>query len=361
MGKKSKKQQITVKEEEIDLGKLFLLIGGAFSSFFRFLGKIIKGVFHYFILLLIFIKEHLLKVAVAGLVGIIIGYGIDFTKEDKYSYDMIIEPNYGSIDQVFEKMEYYNVLIEEEDSVALHKEFNITHEEANSLVSFKLEPYETKKDQILAYDAFIKNTDTLTQNNFTFNDFVGDGTSQFDSKRYVYRVTSRINNLTTFGHEILADIEKNPTIQKKKRIQLYTLKLDSIAAKVALAEIDSLRSLYKKVILLELEKEIIPNASSTYLDFSKESKTNNNDIALFNISNDLNEKLIEIEKSKENSLDVVNVITTFNPVGANRGKLSDSYKFILGYLFSSGMLLFLLLKRLNNYLTYYKNQNTQII
>jgi hypothetical protein len=45
---------------------------------------------------------------------------------DKYSYDMIIEPNYGSIDQVFEKMEYYNVLIEEKDSIRLHKEFNIS-------------------------------------------------------------------------------------------------------------------------------------------------------------------------------------------------------------------------------------------
>ncbi|MCF6279443.1 MAG: hypothetical protein L3J14_03765 [Flavobacteriaceae bacterium] len=360
MGKKNKKNQITVKEEEIDLGKLFTLIGNVFSNLFEFIGRVLKNFFHYFILLLIFIKEHLVKIGIAIILGAIIGYAIDSTVLDKYSYDMIIEPNYGSIDQIFEKMEYYNVLIEEKDSLRLHKEFNISYEEANSLVSFKLEPYETKKDQILAYDTFIKNTDTLTQRNFTFSDFVGDGTSQFDSKRYVYRINSKINNLTLFGDKILADIEKNPTIQKKKRIQLYTLKLDSIAARVALREIDSLRSIYKKVTLSELEKEITPNSSSTYLDFSKESKSNNNDIALFNISKDLNKKLIEIEKAKETSLDVVNVITTFNPVGSNRGKISDTYKFILTYLFGGGMLAFLLLKRLNNYLNHYKNKNIQL-
>lgn len=352
-----KKNQITVKEEEVDLGKLFSMIGSMFSNLFRFIGKILKGLFHYFILLLIFIKAHLVKIGIATILGVLIGYAVDSTVPDKYSYDMIIEPNYGSIDQIFEKMEYYNVLIEEEDSLRLHEEFNISFEDANSLVSFKLQPYETKKDQILAYDDFITNTDTLTQKIFSFNDFIGDGTSQFDSKRYVYRINSKINNLTLFGDKILADIELNPTIQKKKRIQLYTLKLDSIAARNSLREIDTLRSTYKKVLLSELGKETTPNGSSTYLDFSQESKSNNNDIELFNISKNLNKKLIQIEKDKETSIDVVNVITTFNPIGANRGKLSDSYKFILGYLFGGGMLALLLLKRLNNYLIQYKTQN----
>lgn len=358
MGKKNKKNQITVKEEEIDLGKLFSMIGNMLTNLFRFIGKMLKGFFHYFILLLIFIKEHIVRIGIALLLGVIIGTILDMTSPNKYSYDMIIEPNYGSIDQVFEKMEYYNVLIQEGDSVRLNKEFDISYKEANSLVGFSLRPYETKKDQILAYDHFIKNTDTLTQKYFTFTDFVGEGTSQFDSKRYVYRINSKINNLTIFGDKILADIETNPTIQKKKRIQLYTLKLDSIAARVALREIDTLRSTYKKVTLSELGKEITPNSNSTYLDFSKESESNNNDLALFNISKDLNNKLIEIEKAKETSLDVVNVITTFNSVGANRGKLSDSYKFILGYLFGGGILALLLLKRLNNYLIQYKNKNT---
>ncbi len=358
MSDKENKSPITVKEEEIDLGKLFSLIGNAFSKLFSFVGNLLKGIFHYFILFLLFIREHLVKLGIAIALGIFIGFILDALSPDKYSYDMIIEPNYNSVHQIFEKMEYYNVLIDEKDSILLSKEFGISYKEANSLVSFKLEPYETKKDQILAYDQFIKSTDTLTQQYFTFKDFAEGGTSQFDSKQYVYRINSKINNLTMFGDKILADIELNPTIQKKKRIQLYTLKLDSIAARIALKEIDSLRSLYKKVTLLEVEKEKIPSSSSTYLDFSKESKSNNNDIALFNISKDLNKKLIEIEKAKETSIDVVNVITTFNPVGNNRGTLSGSYMVLLVYIFGGGMLSYLLLIRLNAYLVKYKEQNT---
>jgi hypothetical protein len=104
----------------------------------------LKGIFHYFILLLIFIKAHIVRIGIALLLGVVIGTVVDITSPDIYSYDMIIEPNYGSVDQIFEKMEYYNVLIEENDTIGLNKEFGFTYDEANSLVSFNLNPYETK-------------------------------------------------------------------------------------------------------------------------------------------------------------------------------------------------------------------------
>jgi len=360
MSEQENKTPITVKEEEIDLGKLFSLIGNAFSKLFKTIGALLKGVFHYLIVLLLFIKEHIVKLGIAIVLGLSIGYVLDSISSDKYSYDMIIEPNYESIHQIFEKAEHYNVLVQQRDSVALSEHFGISYFEANSLVSFKLNPYETKKDQIMAYDEFIKNTDTLTQQYFSFADFAVDGPSQFDSKKYGYRITSKINNLeiVNYGKKILEDVEMNPTIQKKKRIRLYTLKLDSISARQQLEEIDSLRSLYKKVTLLEVEKEQLPNSSSTYLDFSKNAETKNNDLALFNISKQLNEKLIEIEKAKVTSEDVVNVITDFNPLGNNRGKISDSYMVLLAYIFGGAMLFYLLLIRLNAYLVKYKEQNT---
>ena len=227
------------------------------------------------------------------------------------------------------------------------------------MLEFRLTPYETKKDQILAYDAFIKKTDTLTQKYFTFADFAVDGTSEFDSRRYGYRVNSTKYDLKLFGDKIIEDIEINPTIRKRREIKLMTLKLDSLAVRINLAEIDSLRSLYKTVTLLEVNKSVSPNSSSTYLDFSKESQSNNNDLALFKISKELNERLIEIEKEKEISIEVVNVITTFNPVGNNRKpSFIESERFKFGSFFGGVVLLFLLTKRLNNYLVQYKEQNT---
>ncbi|MDC9724256.1 MAG: hypothetical protein PSN34_16015, partial [Urechidicola sp.] len=346
----------TVKEEEIDLGKLFSLIGNAFSKLFSFIGNLLKGVFHYLVILLIFLKENILKIGISIILGASIGFVLDYITPPSYTYDMIIEPNYKSIDQIYEKTEYYNVLVSNKDSMILKESFNISYKSANSIVGFELNPYETRKDQILAYDAFLKTTDTLTHEYFTFNDFISDRVSKFDSKRYIYRITSTSPNMELFGDEILADIEKNPTIQKRKRIQLSTLKLDSIAARLALREIDSLRNLYKKVTLLEVEKEVSPNSSSTYLDFSKESKSNNNDLELFKISKSLNADLVEIESKKETSEDIINVITTFNSSGKKEGVFYETKMFLLGRLFGGIMLIFILLKKLNGYLTRYKEQ-----
>ncbi len=357
MSNKEDKSPITIKEEEIDFGKLFSMIGNMFSNLFKFLETILKGVFHYFILLLLFIKKNLKPLLIAIATGSVLGFSFDYIAPDEYTYDMIIEPNYGSIDQIFEKMEYYNVLIKSKDSATLSKEFDISYKDAKSLAKLELSAYETKKDQILAYDKFVKSTDTLTHEYFTFHDFVGEGTSKFDSKRYVYRIISYSPSLKLFSGKILADIESNPTIQKRKKIQLSTLKLDSIATRLALEEIDSLRSLYKRVTLLEVEKET-PTGSSTYLDFSQETQKNNNDIELFKIASSLNDRLIEIEKDKETSEEIVNIITVFNPAGKNLVTVYETRMFLFGSLFGGVVMLFILLKELNTYLSRYKEQIT---
>ena len=46
-------------EEEVDLGSLFVIIGKGFKNFFNFIGSIFKGIFHRFILILIFLRFHL--------------------------------------------------------------------------------------------------------------------------------------------------------------------------------------------------------------------------------------------------------------------------------------------------------------
>ena len=44
-----------IPEEEIDLGTLFNQIGKMFSSFFAFIGNIFKSIYHYLILLILFV------------------------------------------------------------------------------------------------------------------------------------------------------------------------------------------------------------------------------------------------------------------------------------------------------------------
>ena len=67
-------------EEEVDLGSLFVIIGKGFKNFFNFIGSIFKGIFHFLIITLLFFKEHLLKIIVAGLLGFIFGAYLDYNK-----------------------------------------------------------------------------------------------------------------------------------------------------------------------------------------------------------------------------------------------------------------------------------------
>ena len=57
------------KEEEVDLGSLFTVIGNGFRNFFNFIASIFKGIFHKLILILIFFKLHFVKFTIAVLLG----------------------------------------------------------------------------------------------------------------------------------------------------------------------------------------------------------------------------------------------------------------------------------------------------
>ena len=347
------KNPIKIKEEEVDLGKLFSLIGDAFSKLFNFIAKLLKGIFHYLIFFLIFLKGHILKLLIAIGLGATVGFTSDYLSSSKYTYDMIIQPNYGSIDQIFENVEYYNVLIKQEDSIALSKKFDISYQEANDLIGFELISYDTERVKLMAYDEFIKKTDSLTQKHFTYDTFKGGGSqaSKFDSDKYVFRIVSLDNKLKSFESTIINDVEKNATLQNKKRIAHNILKLDSIAAENAISDANSLRKFYKEVVFLDVEKG--KSTPETYIDFSKESNKNN-DIELFEIVKKLNEKLITTELEKERSENIVNIITSFNPSGKEIGSLYETKMFLWGVFAGSLVLFFILIKALNGYLKKYK-------
>ena len=82
--------------EEVDLGNLFKVIGKGFTNLFRGIEKFFKGIFHYLILFLIFLRNNALKLGMATLIGGAGGLVLDITKPKVYSSTMIVEPNFKS-------------------------------------------------------------------------------------------------------------------------------------------------------------------------------------------------------------------------------------------------------------------------
>ncbi|MDC6365149.1 hypothetical protein PP183_03640, partial [Muricauda sp. AC10] len=118
--------------DEIDLGQLFQLIGRGFQKFFTFIGNIFKGFFHILILLLLFIQKNFIVLAIAIVVGGVSGYFLDNYLPEKYVSKMVVEPNFNSVQQLYNNIDFYNDLAEAEDSTALATALNITEHEAAS-------------------------------------------------------------------------------------------------------------------------------------------------------------------------------------------------------------------------------------
>jgi hypothetical protein len=95
-------------EEEVDLGSLFVIIGRGFSNFFNFIGSIFKAFFHFIITLLLFLKQHLLKIVIASIVGGILGTFLDYKKEKTYGSELLLQPNFESTRQLYNNVNFYN-------------------------------------------------------------------------------------------------------------------------------------------------------------------------------------------------------------------------------------------------------------
>ena len=94
--------------EEIDLGQLFKMIGDGFRKFFNFIGNIIKGIFGIIIAFLLFIQLHIIKFIIAGVIGVVIGGYLDYRKEPVYVSTMVLEPNFQSVQQLYNNINFYN-------------------------------------------------------------------------------------------------------------------------------------------------------------------------------------------------------------------------------------------------------------
>ena len=158
-------------EEEVDLGSLFVIIGKGFSKFFNFIGDIFKGIFHFLIVILIFLKENSLKIGIAAIIGFAVGFFLELKSSDTYSSVMLVQPNFKSVSQLYNNINYYNDLVKQKDTVGIQNTFNLDKETAASLKEFSIEPIANENDIINAYNDFVLEVDTATVSSYTFEYF----------------------------------------------------------------------------------------------------------------------------------------------------------------------------------------------
>ncbi len=340
-------------EEEVDLGQLFVLIGRGFSKLFNFIGDIFKTIFHWVILFLLFIKNHFIKLVIGALVGAVLGgiYHFGF-KVPTYESSMTVQPNFGSAVQLYKNIDYYQTLLKQKDFERLAKSLKISNEEAESITFIEAEPYSNENQSILSFKNFIKDLDTTTIKLVDFETYTEE--QPIESFEYhIVTVSSEdkyiFNKLET---PIIASIIQNVFYDKVKTTAYNNLISRKDALENSMIELDSLRILYKEVMLAESRKE----SSGTSIIMA-DSGEKNKEVVVFDKYMDMNQQLIDVNKKITEQNEVINVVSSFNSIGM---KIGGWYRnsIIRGFLGSFLLIvLFLSFKEINQLLIKYETKS----
>lgn len=336
-------------EEEIDLGSLFKIIGKGFANFFNFIGNIFKGIFHFFILILLFFKKNIIPIGLAFVIGGVAGYFIQKSSTDKYTSQMLVEPNFESAKQLYNNISFYNDLVKQNDTITLAKTFGINVSEAASLKGFSIEPITNDNDIINSYNDFVTQVDTTTVRSYTFEEFKNSYTA-LDYKIHKIDVIAEQNDVfSKLDETIISSVVNNKYFKRLKELTNENLNRTDSVYRQNLYQIDSLRKVYMQVMIEEAKKQ----TSGTSIDLGGDKKTTK-ELELFETNKKINYDLKKLALDKSKEYEVINVISNFQPVGHQIEGFTKNYTFILAFLTSGLVVLFLLLVQLNKYLDNYK-------
>jgi len=286
---------------------------------------------------------------IAGLIGGSIGAFIEYSKEDKYVSNLIVQPNFESTKQLYKNITYYNNLIKQEKLDQLASIFDIDTTKASSLKKFDITPVINKNDVIDAYDEFITKVDTLTVKSYDFEEFENSFTD-FDYLNHDIEVVATQSDIfINLENVIIESVENNLYFNRIKKLTNENLSIRDSILRVTFNEVDSLRSVYMKA-MIEGAKN---NSTGTNIDLG-----GNNKLAKENELFEIDRRIIyDLNKTSDeiaNKSDVINVISNFQSIGSEVKWITKNYIFIMAVGFILLTLFLILLVELNSYLANYK-------
>ena len=263
---------------------------------------------------------------------------------------MLLAPNFQSTRQLYNNVNYYNDLVKQKDTASLQKIFNLDKNVAASLKEFEIEPIKKDRDIILAYKDLIISIDTLAIKGYEYKDFKNSFT-KFGYR--LHKVTVRAEKNDVFDKledVIISSVANNNYFKRQKKLTNENLNRADSLYRQNLTQVDSLRKVYMEVMVEEAKK---PTAG-TSIDLGGQNKTTK-ELELFETNRKINADLEDISTQKSNKYEIINVFSSFQPIGTEIKGATENYAFLLASLGAGLMVLWLFLRQLNTYIDTYNN------
>ena len=327
----STKENTPDKEEEVDLGQLFKLIGNMFTNFFNFIGSIFKGAFQFLILVLIHFYKGIKWYATAVILGVVVGYFIDKNSDDLYGANLFIETNFNSSRQVYENLKNLHQLAHvDKDSVELAERLGITVHEAASIKGFYIEPDIDENTRILSFIAYKKGLDSVSLSEANYKEYIG-GLSNYNFKLHKIGVATTDKFIfQKLRGKLVSEMTVNDYLKKLQKVTIENLGREQVSLNKEQIETDSLANEYLKLRINESEKEAIPGKGTNFfLGATEEKSILVNESALFQKKFTLEIRKRAIQKELVEKENIVNVISDFPSSGYDISEWYDKMKFVL--------------------------------
>lgn len=343
--------------EEVDLGQLFKLIGNAFERFFKFIGNIFYKLFLAFVWFVFFIKKHILKLVIAGIIGIGLGFMLQKVSDPVYKSYVTIKQNYNTGENLYNSISYYNDLVKQKDYGTLENVLGIDANQAQSISEFDIKSVVNENDKLKEYDAYLKTLDTAVAKTITYEMFLKNDVEYVHKYQQITIKAKKRDNFKTMFDNIIKNVESNDYFKREKKKQIDQLKNESEALKEALVRSDSLQSTYKKV----LEKNLESNGSEIGITFegsSENEKTKEYDLFLNDLQ--ISRELVKIERQIADKDQVIEIMSSKQESGSIDNRMNFfgvmvGVKLFYGLLLTSITFLILLALDFIKFLEKYKD------
>jgi hypothetical protein len=337
------------EQEEINLGSLFVVIGRIFTNFFNFIGRIFSSIFHFIISILIFLKEHILKIGIAVFLGAIIGAFFQFKTPEKYSSEMILAPNFKSTRQLYNNIEYYSSLVKQRDTSQLQTLFNLTRVEAGSIKKIEIEPIKNDNDIISGYNSLITISDSLAIKSYPFEDFKTSFTD-YDYRNHRIYIESEVRDIfPKLGSVMVNSVLKNSYFTDVQKTFNLNLNRENTTYNRNLTQLDSLSAAFKVAIIDQAKNPI----GGTNLNLSQGQDSRIKELEVFETTKRVNLDLRNLAFERSERYEIINIISDFQNVGKKVEGITKNYISLFALIGFITILGFLLIVELNKFLNNY--------
>ncbi|MDT0620499.1 hypothetical protein [Croceitalea vernalis] len=342
-------QPSNTNNDEIDLGQLFHLIGKGIDNFFNFIANIFKQFFHLIVLFLLFLQKNFIVLIVTLILGTVVGYFMDKLKTEKFVSRMVVEPNFNSVQQLYNNIDFYNDLAKSKDSIALSQSLEVTVGQASTIKKVFVDSYSDENQKVKLFDNFIRELDTTTVKALDFQSYL-ENFNSMDARFHQISVISSNNTVAKIIQPaIIESISDNDYFKLQKRINDNNLKLQDSIIMNQLVEVDSLQKLYKTVLVKEADKPM----QGTNINLAENGESQNKELALIQERNVLKNQLVKLNEERANKSAILNVISDFPARGVKQDGFWNNYLFVIPLAMLSLIFCFLGIKDLNKFLKNY--------